>query len=145
MEPKPMGVPPSTDEEETPLAEMQLLVVEDETADALFALDAIETEGGDAEVEATPYGERALELIDDRSFDCVLLDYRLPRMDGTEFVRKLRARGEELPVVVLTGRGSAEIEAEMLDAGADAYLSKEHSDDAEVRRTVRRALRERST
>lgn len=119
---------------------LRVLVVEDETDDARFALDAVESEEREVQVEATPYGERALELVEDWSLDCVLLDYRLPRMDGAEFLEKLRERGEEVPVVVLTGRGSAEIEEELIEAGADAYLSKDESDDREIRATIRSAV-----
>lgn len=126
--------------EETEGGELQVLLVEDETADARFTLDALETEGRDVDVEATPYGERALELVATRSFDAVLLDYRLPRMDGREFLEELRQRDLQLPVVVLTGRGSAEVEAEVREAGADAYLEKDDSDDERIREALAEAL-----
>lgn len=118
------------------LEEVQVLVVEDEADDARFALDAIEGEAVDVEVEVTPYGKRGLELVEDRSFDCVLLDHRLPRMTGTEFVEEVRGRGLELPIVVLTGRGSNRLREELIEAGADAYLDKEDRDDARIRGTL---------
>lgn len=125
---------------QTSVEAVRVLVVEDETDDARFALDAIEDLGMEVEVEVTPYAERALELLDDRSFDCVLLDYRLPRMDGTEFVSELRNRGIGLPVVVLTGRGSQELADEVTEAGADAYLDKDEDDGSRVRATVEDVL-----
>lgn len=123
-----------------PLTGVRVLVVEDETDDARFALEAIEELGMDVQVEVTPYGGRALELIEERRFDCVLLDYRLPRMDGIEFVRELRDRGRAVPVVVLTGRGSEQVAEELFSAGVDAYLRKEEDDDEQVRETLRDAL-----
>lgn len=136
-----MGTSRSVDEaEEAGGEELQVLLVEDETADARFTLDALETEDRDVDVEATPYGERALELVDTRSFDAVLLDYGLPRMDGTAFLEELRRRDHQLPVVVLTGRGSSAIEAEVREAGADAYLEKDASDDERIREALTAAL-----
>lgn len=121
-------------------ASVEILVVEDETADAQFALDALEDERVDVDVEATPYGERALELVARGSFDAILLDYRLPRMDGAEFLEALRARDHQLPVIVLTGRGSSEVETRLREAGADAYLEKDEADDDHVRATLAQAL-----
>ncbi len=115
-------------EDSTPSSGARVLVVEDEVDDARFALDIFEAEGA-AEVEVTPYGERALEILEDDSFDCVVLDYRLPRMDGAEFVRKAREKGLKVPIAVLTGQGSRTIEEELSDAGADAYLDKDKDDD----------------
>lgn len=127
-------------EGETGAETVSVLVVEDEVDDARFALDAIESEGFDVMVEVTPYGERGLELANERDFDCVLLDYRLPRMDGTQFVRQARDEGLQVPIIILTGRGSKEVRSELLDAGADAYLTKEEGDDARIRSTVLEAL-----
>lgn len=122
-----------------PLTGVRILVVEDETDDARFALDAIEDLGEDVHVEVTPYGKRALELIEERRFDCVLLDYQLPRMDGTEIVEALREEGETVPIVVLTGRGSEEVADELFSAGVDAYLRKEE-DDERLRATIQEIL-----
>lgn len=119
---------------------LSVLVVEDEMDDARFALEALEASGLKLSVEATPYGERALELLDEPGFDCVLLDYRLPRMDGVEFLERLREGGSDLPVVVLTGRGSEEVAQRVLDAGANAYLSKDETDPGSVRRKIEDAL-----
>lgn len=124
---------------QAPVAAARVLVVEDETDDARFAIAAIEDLGFEVHVEATPYGGRGLELVEERTFDCVLLDYRLPRMDGVEFVEELRNRGEEVPVVVLTGRGSDAVADELFAAGADAYLDKDEDDDR-VRATIEEAL-----
>jgi CheY-like chemotaxis protein len=123
---------------QAPLEAVRVLVVEDDIDDARFALEAIEDLG--MEVEVTPYAERALQLLEGRSFDCVLLDHRLPRMDGTEFVHELRNRDIELPVVVLTGRGSDERADELFEAGVDACLNKDEGDDREVQQTVEDVL-----
>lgn len=137
-----MSVGKETDQGDGPRREaVSVLVVEDEVDDARFVLDAIEDEGFEVEVEVTPYGERGLELARDRGFDCVLLDYRLPRMDGTEFVREARKDDLDVPIVVLTGRGSEDVERELRQAGADAYLDKAQGDEASIQSTIEEVLR----
>lgn len=72
-------------------------------------------------------GEEALaKLSAEGPFDCVLLDYRLPDMDGTEFLRRLRS-GAALPVAVcmITGHEDDEVAAEVLELGAEDYLLKD--------------------
>lgn len=120
---------------ETSLEDVRILVVEDEIDDARFALDAIEDT--DVDVEVTPYAERALELVSECPFDGVLLDYRSPRMDGLRFLKEARKRGLGIPIVVFTGQGSEKVKQEALDAGADAYLSKDAWDDEAIRATFK--------
>lgn len=115
---------------------LRVLVVEDETADAKFTLDALESTSEDVTVEVTPYGERGLELLADRSFDVVLLDHRLPRMNGVAFVREMRRRDQQLPVIVITGRGSDEVQEQLRQAGADAYLDKDDVDGPTLSATI---------
>lgn len=125
---------------QAPLRNTRILVVEDETDDARFALEALEDLALEVDVEVTPYAERALELLGVRDFDCILLDYRLPRMDGTEFVRELRDRGRNVPVVVLTGRGSEDVADELFEAGVEAYIDKDNGDEDEIQASIEEAI-----
>lgn len=69
-------------------------------------------------------GEAALQLIrEPRHFDCVLLDYHLPDMDGLAFMRALR--GTPVAVSVLTGNDDDDLAAQMIEAGAEDYLLKD--------------------
>lgn len=77
------------------------------------------------EVEVAESGERALDLAgSDAKFDAVILDLRLPGVDGLEVCRRLRQSGWEAPVLMLTARSLVEQRVEGLDAGADDYLTK---------------------
>ena len=69
-------------------------------------------------------GSAALDALAAQSFDFVLLDLGLPRRDGLDVLRTLRARGDATPVLVLTARDGIEQRIEGLDAGADDYLVK---------------------
>jgi signal transduction histidine kinase len=71
-------------------------------------------------------GEEGLEACRTNRPDCVLLDYRLPDLDGVEFLQRLRTASEsEVPIIVLTRQGNEEIAVQAMKAGAEDYLLKD--------------------
>jgi two-component system response regulator TctD len=119
---------------------MRLLLVEDnrELADwlartlrqAQYTIDVVH-DGEDAE-HALAFGEHAL----------VILELSLPRLGGLEVLKGLRARGDRVPVIVLTANASLEGRVRGLDAGADDYLAKPFEIEeleARIRAQLRRA------
>ncbi len=100
----------------------RILLVEDEQSLVLTLSDRLASEG--YEVEHAADGDRALELALSSSFDLVLLDVMLPRRDGFEVCRELRARGLEIPIVMLTARGQVIDRVVGLKLGADDYVTK---------------------
>jgi len=100
----------------------QLLLVEDEASLALTLSDRLRAEGYDVEVCGD--GESALELLDERPVDLVILDLMLPGIDGLEVCRELRHRGLQLPVLMLTARSETVDKVVGLKLGADDYLTK---------------------
>jgi DNA-binding response OmpR family regulator len=101
---------------------MRLLVVEDNAALAA-QLRAALTEAGFV-VDAAADGEEALFLGETEPYDAAVLDLGLPRLDGLSVLRRWRAAGRRLPVLVLTARDSWSEKVEGLNAGADDYLAK---------------------
>lgn len=75
-------------------------------------------------VDAVRSGTAAQEKLSDTSFDLILLDLGLPGVNGTEVLSFLRARGNEMPVIVITARDSIQDKINGLDAGANDYLVK---------------------
>lgn len=69
-------------------------------------------------------GQAALEVLDRRKLDLVLSDVEMPNMDGFELLRRVRKRDPELPIVMVTTRGSAADRERATSLGADAYLVK---------------------
>ncbi len=80
--------------------------------------------GAGYEVDEAGEAFQALDRLDARPPDAVLLDLKMPGMDGLALMENLRQRGLTIPVVVLTGHGDQFTARECLDAGAAAYLTK---------------------
>lgn len=101
---------------------MKILIVEDEQhlADGLrFNLEA---EGFVAEIAGD--GEAALQRVGEDRFDAVVLDVMLPKVDGFEVARTMRARADYTPILMLTARGRPEDVLVGFEAGTDDYLAK---------------------
>jgi len=102
---------------------MRILVVDDEPAVRDSLRRALELEG--YEVDLAVDGEAALaHLAHPMHPDAVILDILMPGVDGLEVCRRIRASGDEVPVLILTARAEIDSRVAGLDAGADDYLPK---------------------
>ena len=101
---------------------MSLLIVEDEQRVRSFLERGLTEEGHVVKSCASALG--ASEALAAGGIELVLLDWMLPDRSGVELLRRWRARGEILPVIMLTARDSVEDRVAALDAGADDYLVK---------------------
>ena len=101
---------------------MRVLLVEDEPA----VRDAVERalRGAGHKADLAREGPQGLEMAMTNPYDAVVLDLGLPGLDGVEVCRRLRAKGNEVPVLMLTARAAVKDRVEGLDAGADDYLVK---------------------
>jgi len=104
---------------------MRVLVVEDEPTMAESLRTGLESEGFAVDVAGD--GEQALWLADEVSYDAIVLDLMLPKVNGFVVCRTLRERGNWTPVLMLTAKDGHLDEAEGLDTGADDYLTKPFS------------------
>lgn len=102
--------------------EMRVLVVEDERAMADFIVQGL-TEHGYA-VDRAEDGAVALDFVAVASFDVIVLDVMLPRVDGFEVCRRLREAGNATPVLMVTARDAIDDRVRGLDMGADDYVVK---------------------
>jgi two-component system response regulator MprA len=101
---------------------MRVLVVDDDPAVSGALNRALRLEGYEVSVAAD--GPPALEEIAIRPPDAVILDIGLPTTDGLDVCRRLRAAGDDTPVLMLTARDAINDRVQGLDAGADDYLVK---------------------
>ena len=117
---------------------MRLLLIKDDVALGEGIHQALVREG--YTVDWLQDGSSALHALLSETFDAVVLDLGLPRMDGLEVLRRLRDSGSNLPVLILTARDATEDRIAGLDAGADDYLVKPF-DLAELKARLRALLR----
>jgi len=90
-------------------------------------------------VKAFPSAETFLNEYDGQSAGCLVVDIRMAGMGGLDLQRELRRRGDEIPVIVLTGYGTVPVAVEALKQGAAAFLQKPVDDDV-LLETIGRAL-----
>ncbi len=102
-----------------------ILIVEDEHAVARGIQYALQQEGYDVGVARS--GEEGLDIATREAPDLVVLDVRLPGIDGFEVLRRVRAAGAKMPILVLTARDDEVDKVIGLEMGADDYLTKPYS------------------
>jgi two-component system, OmpR family, response regulator MprA len=101
---------------------MRVLVVDDEPSVRSARQRALALERHD--VALAEDGQQALDTLAEGVVDAIVLDVMMPRVDGLEVCRRLRAAGDRTPVLMLTARDAIDDRVDGLDAGADDYLVK---------------------
>ena len=119
------------------MAQERILVVEDDASMGFFLSEAMSKEGYGVDVVAS--GEEALERIAQDQFNLVILDLKLPSMDGMEVLANMKMTNPELVVIMITAHGSKDTAMEAIRKGAYDYFTKP-LDINEMRVVVRRAL-----
>jgi DNA-binding response OmpR family regulator len=102
-----------------------VLIVEDDKAMSVALCDGLASEG--FRVVCAANGEDGLSLATERKPDVVILDVMLPRLNGLDVCRKLRADGNDVPIIMLTARGQEADRVLGLKLGADDYITKPFS------------------
>jgi two-component system, OmpR family, response regulator len=101
---------------------MRILLIEDDRMVGLAVQQALKDAA--YAVDWVTDGETALEAAKIETYEAVLLDLGLPRVDGRDVLRRLRASDRKIPVIVVTARDAVDDRIEGLDLGADDYLVK---------------------
>ena len=126
---------------------MRILIAEDDHVLADGLMRSLRAAG--AAVDHVSTGSEAeAALLTSQEFDLLILDLGLPRLHGLDVLKNLRARGSNLPVLILTAADSVEERVKGLDYGADDYMAKPFSLqelEARVRALVRRGMGAAST
>jgi two-component system, OmpR family, response regulator len=100
----------------------KILIVEDDRDLGGMVLDWLRFEHHN--VEMVHNGQEGLERLQTSEYDCVVLDWELPGMDGIEVCRRFRSGGGHTPIIMLTGKNAISEKEAGLDSGADDYLTK---------------------
>ncbi len=127
--------------------QMRVLLVDDDEVDRRICRRALARYEPAPEFVDAETAEEALRWLAARDFDCVLLDFRLPDMDGLDLLKRLSDRAVEVrvPIIMLTGASDVAVAVEAMRCGASDYLVKDVDGryQALIPTIVRRAMRER--
>jgi two-component system, NtrC family, sensor kinase len=122
------------------MAEEKILVLDDETGVVMLCQRLLQRSG--YQVQAFSYPEDALNFLEREAVDLLLVDIRMPQMDGFEVIARARQFQPDLAVVVMTGYGTVETAVETLRRGADGLILKPFEEGAELVQSVEFALAE---
>ncbi len=122
---------------------MGYLLVVDDNEDLLFALKEVFKTGGYRVFTATTLSD-ASDILNERNYDLILLDWMLPDGSGVEWLNRIRETGVATPVLLFSSRSEVEDKVNALDKGADDYLPKPFSN-IELLARVRALIRRGST
>jgi two-component system, OmpR family, copper resistance phosphate regulon response regulator CusR len=101
---------------------MRMLLVEDEKKLSDLIARALKAER--YAVDVANDGSTGWEMADSYDYDLVILDLMLPGLSGTEVLRRIRAKNDQVPILILTARDATEEKVRNFEAGADDYLTK---------------------
>ena len=101
---------------------MRILVIEDDSKIATFIVNGLKQNSFG--VDAATDGEQGLDLACTVTYDCIVLDLMLPKLDGLSMLRQLRKEKVNTPVLILSAKASVDDRVKGLQAGGDDYLTK---------------------
>ena len=105
---------------------IKILLVEDDPDQVLLTERAFKRQNGDMQVISVKDGQACVDRLSRERFSAVIVDYRLPEMDGTDLIRKIRQTGAQLPVIMVTGQGDEQVAVMAMKSGATDYIVKTH-------------------
>ncbi|MEO0935156.1 MAG: ATP-binding protein [Cyanobacteria bacterium J06641_2] len=120
---------------------LKILIIDDDEVDRMAVNRALKAAAIRMELsEASDYSE-AIEILEEKKFDCVFVDYLLPGKDGLALVKEIRASGSKVPLIVLTGQGDEQTAVDLMKAGASDYITKSRITPDLLSTTLRNVIR----
>src|SRR3990170_1183536 len=99
-----------------------ILIVDDEKAIRKTLTEILSFEG--YEIDEAPDGEEALKCFKEKTYDVVLCDIKMPKLDGLEFLQKATEHNPDVPVIMISGHGTIETAVEAVKKGAYDFIQK---------------------
>lgn len=119
------------------MAQDRILVVDDEESMCQYLSILLQKEG--YEVHTAGSGDQAMELFNEDSYDLVMTDIQMPKMNGIELLKRIKASRDKCPVIIMTAYASEQSAIDAVNLGAFSYLQK-HCKNDDIKMVVRNAL-----
>lgn len=120
----------------------RVLLIDDDEVDFVITRKLIaQLDRADYELDWAESYDAGLEILERGQHDVCLLDYRLGNQDGLGLLREVACRGVQIPMILLTAHGDAEVDRQALDMGAAGFLDKAQLDAPSLDRVMRYALK----
>jgi DNA-binding NtrC family response regulator len=103
---------------------ISVLLIDDEPA-LLEVLTPFIERSGEMSVHTAQSALEALKILPEKSFDAIIVDYDMPEINGIEFLKILRSKGDTTPVIIFTGVGHERTAIEAINYGANFFLKKD--------------------
>ena len=120
---------------------MNILVVDDDEVDRMALRRALGRVRKDGRVIEAGNAEEARKSLESEEVDCIFLDYRLPDSDGQALLAEFRRKGIDVPILILTGHGDAQLAVDLMQGGASDFLSKSSLSPELISRRLSNVLR----
>ncbi|MFV2056271.1 MAG: EAL domain-containing protein [Thiohalomonadales bacterium] len=120
---------------------ISLLLVDDDEVDRLTIRRSLEKSGVDFELQDAATLSAGIEAVKTRSFECIIVDYRLPDGDGLLLLKMIKSLAIDTPVIALSGYGDEQLVVEMMRAGAADYVSKDYLKSNAIIKSVNTVIR----
>ncbi|UCH10570.1 MAG: response regulator [Fidelibacterota bacterium] len=120
--------------------ELWILVIDDEEQFRRMMIEMLERNLPNVHTAESSNGADGLEAMKNESFDCVILDYKMPQKNGLQVLKEVREAGIETPIIMLTGFGDEHLAVDLMKAGASDYLPKNDLTPDAISRAVRGAI-----
>lgn len=115
---------------------LNILIADDDEGDRKILRRALEKASLSCVFVETATVEEALIACDRQKFDCAIIDYRMPGLNGLHGVAAVHERWPYIPIIMATGQGDEIVATEAMKRGASDYISKQRIDAESIRRSV---------
>jgi signal transduction histidine kinase len=119
---------------------LNLMILDDSEADILIMSRVLQKSFPNARVVPVKSANQAEAILEMEPFDCLILDYNMPDIDGLAFGKRLRGNHAFMPIVLITSVGDEILAAQTIRNGLSDYIPKAHINPSSLRRTISRAV-----
>ncbi|MDX5422350.1 MAG: response regulator [Hymenobacteraceae bacterium] len=124
-----------------PVQQLRILIIDDDTVDQMAIQRSLRKTPLQAFVTTAATATEGLRLLDTERFDCIFTDFMLPDMNGLELLERIKRKGVEAPILVVTSQGDERIAASAIRLGAADYLPKSLLNPEGIYHSIRNAIR----